>query len=1167
MGYIKLAVFDFDGTLFRSPEKPTWWEGGWWGNLNSLNEPCVPERPSNDWWNGSVVSAAKQAISNPDVMAILLTGRIQKFSLRLKDLLGQAGLKFDQVHLSSGGATESFKIKVIKDILDKNPAIRGVAIWEDRSNHLKMMADWIEANGRACTPHLITVAVHESECQPSAKKVALALRVAAKYKDKTEDAEGNVHYEYSDRQLANRDKEKAKRVEKLRKSISDLRAKVRKDLNSKDAKTRLSALAVALMDETLERIGNHESAEDGHFGVTGWRKSHLTFKGDTTTLKYVGKSGVKHEKTVEKASLVSALKKLVTGKSDEDCVFSDEDTSLDPEDVNEYLKDFDVTAKDIRGYRANDEMCKALSAERAKGPKELPRARKEKDEILKAEFTRALEKVADIVGHGSTMLRSQYLVPDLEPTYMKDGEVLESLNPKTASRARVASQALARYGHKLATKTTSEKEDEAVDALIKPSPKKKPPRKDLKKRRVDLGDPDLDTTDDDLSRNYKKVAVRVAMAVRVADRFAAKTKQEYVDQKAKEKAEADKKPSSHKQKSDEARTERTLSKKKDKLFDDYIKGKSFTNPETKKKVQFGSLPKEEQVKVREKLREGWDKKQEAIEEKANADKEDAEEKADKDKETAEAEDEAVEDLAEDEKSTAKSEAEKKKHTETENLKEVRSQLREKAKSLGNVPAFDEDMVDDIGEVFDSLLSSMNEADSTKLIEGVVASRDAGIASLSKGRPSSSRVPPTKEKIDKLKSKLDDLSEAVDEHTEKIEDLEGELEENAEEIGELDKLIKKHAEGKELPRGEDIATVKAKKTKLERAKVRFETEKSGVTAKLETAKKKQDTAHQELKADFTEYYTHEALKTAERNPMTFIDNSQPLDKKTAKDRSTANIERFSDLTSEDREKTSENFHRELNTSEDRIEALEDMLASTDSGSSKDREANLKELKSLRNKVEYLDHDLRALEISSVISGDETKDRMSEGTRSLIKALHTSGVDISQIVDSGLGQIDAESDPKELSDLIRQVSPSVLEGALDEIDPSGRMSKIWSSSLGADDDDEGGSYIWPFSKIKDKSDRNRAETAHSLFVDMLTNVAVKDSRHDNKIKKTPTLSPSKEDSKGSPSSEVTDEEMDALEREIHHPENVDIDLDIKNPTPKTAAARVASRFYRASCRNLR
>jgi hypothetical protein len=47
-------------------------------------------------------------------------------------------------------------------------------------------------------------------------RVASAIVVAARYKSKSKDDEGNVHYEYSDRQVANRHNEKAGRIEKLR---------------------------------------------------------------------------------------------------------------------------------------------------------------------------------------------------------------------------------------------------------------------------------------------------------------------------------------------------------------------------------------------------------------------------------------------------------------------------------------------------------------------------------------------------------------------------------------------------------------------------------------------------------------------------------------------------------------------------------------------------------------------------------------------------------------------------------------------------------------------------------------------------------------------------------------------------------------------------------------
>lgn len=332
------------------------------------------------------------------------------------------------------------------------------------------------------------------------------VRVAARYKSKkkieTQDGDEATVYEYSDRQIANRNRDKAEKVEHLRKNISDLRARVKEDLKDSDPMTRMTALAVSLLDETCERVGNEGSADDGHYGVTGWEAGHVSFGKGKATIKYVGKSGVDHIKTVDDGPTVTALKELCEGRGKDEAIFDTDDAKVSADDVNDYLSEFDVTAKDIRGYRANDEMCKALRAERAKGPKDLPRARKEKDEILGEEFKRALETVAEIVGHTESILRSSYLVPGLEDAYTHDGTVLKSL--------------------KVGTKTEAQREDEATEKLVKPSPKKKPPRHDLRNERVEVEkDPDLDTTDDDLSLNFKKVAspVRVAMAVRVASRY------------------------------------------------------------------------------------------------------------------------------------------------------------------------------------------------------------------------------------------------------------------------------------------------------------------------------------------------------------------------------------------------------------------------------------------------------------------------------------------------------------------------------------------------------------------------------------------------------------------------------------------------------------------------
>lgn len=270
----------------------------------------------------------------------------------------------------------------------------------------------------------------------------LAARVAARYKRKkevpSEDGGTTTVYEYSDQQVARRNNEKAKRLEKLRASIGKLRKQVAKDLKSTDPEKQLTALVVALIDETYERVGNAESAKEGHFGVTGWTKSHVKMSDGKATVTYVGKSGVKQKKVVKSPAALAALRDAFERCEGEDCLFDYDDGTVDATKVNAYLKKYNVTAKDLRGFHANEEMRKALKAER-KG--KLPKDPKKAKEKLKAEWDKALETAASAVGHEPSTLKSQYLVPGLEDAYLKDGTVMEKLDKKAAA---VATRFLAR---------------------------------------------------------------------------------------------------------------------------------------------------------------------------------------------------------------------------------------------------------------------------------------------------------------------------------------------------------------------------------------------------------------------------------------------------------------------------------------------------------------------------------------------------------------------------------------------------------------------------------------------------------------------------------------------------------------------------------------------------
>jgi len=72
---------------------------------------------------------------------------------------------------------------------------------------------------------------------------------------------------------------------------------------------------------------------------------------------------------------------------------------------------------------------------------------------------------------------------------------------------------------RVGTKDHVERETEEAERLVRPAPKVKPPRHDKRRERMDVDtDPDLDTTDKDLSKNYKTIGG--SLASRVLQRWA-----------------------------------------------------------------------------------------------------------------------------------------------------------------------------------------------------------------------------------------------------------------------------------------------------------------------------------------------------------------------------------------------------------------------------------------------------------------------------------------------------------------------------------------------------------------------------------------------------------------------------------------------------------------------
>lgn len=198
----------------------------------------------------------------------------------------------------------------------------------------------------------------------------------------------------------------------LRDNIERLKRRVKIDLHSDNEKDRITALIVRTMLNTSERIGNEESASNGHFGITQFKKNHVKVLGSRVRLNYTGKSGVEHEKDFCDSSCAQLLKNLRT-RNNEFIFTTDDGFRIRPDRVNRYLKQFDVKSKDIRGFNANRMMVMELNR--------IGKIKEEKDRPKI--FNQALRKIAEKIGHGSPTLRKHYLLPEIEENFYKTGSV------------------------------------------------------------------------------------------------------------------------------------------------------------------------------------------------------------------------------------------------------------------------------------------------------------------------------------------------------------------------------------------------------------------------------------------------------------------------------------------------------------------------------------------------------------------------------------------------------------------------------------------------------------------------------------------------------------------------------------------------------------------------
>lgn len=229
------------------------------------------------------------------------------------------------------------------------------------------------------------------------------------------DARGRKQYRYHADWRAHREAVKFGRLAAFGAGLPDLRAAVESHLRRRGLDRRkVLALAVALLDRTLIRIGNAEYARDNEsYGLTTLTDEHLQIAGATLRFEFTGKSGKSWSLRLADRRIANVLRKCqelpgvtllryVDDKGEPRCIGAD--------DVNAWLREIfgeDFTAKTFRTWGAT-----VLAA------RELAQAAPATSKTaLKRTVAGAIRAVSERIGNTMAVCRASYVHPIIPEAY------------------------------------------------------------------------------------------------------------------------------------------------------------------------------------------------------------------------------------------------------------------------------------------------------------------------------------------------------------------------------------------------------------------------------------------------------------------------------------------------------------------------------------------------------------------------------------------------------------------------------------------------------------------------------------------------------------------------------------------------------------------------------
>ena len=175
------------------------------------------------------------------------------------------------------------------------------------------------------------------------------------------DDAGRKQYVYSESFKLKRENKKYCKLIKLCNSMDILKKKVQKDLlTSYFSKDKMLATIVKMMELCNFRCGTvRMEKKHGTHGITTIHKKHLKIQKDNIDIEFIGKKGVVNHCIMKNKQMNEIIRKLYAlSTKNNPYLFSiinekKEEITITMNDLNDYLKKYKITSKDLRTWNAN----------------------------------------------------------------------------------------------------------------------------------------------------------------------------------------------------------------------------------------------------------------------------------------------------------------------------------------------------------------------------------------------------------------------------------------------------------------------------------------------------------------------------------------------------------------------------------------------------------------------------------------------------------------------------------------------------------------------------------------------------------------------------------------------------------------------------------------------